>query len=145
MVTQIRLDVRHCRPSFARSSPTTPLPARDRARSCARLDLPSLRRLQQHGNPRNSARRRLRQAQRSKQRVPLRIKTRISLENSAQGLTVSTSFDNQAKDHRLRVLFPTGLESATHYADSIFEAAQRNNVPAAEWNRLHQRWCMDKR
>ncbi|GIO42395.1 alpha-mannosidase [Paenibacillus apis] len=85
---------------------------------------------------------RLRQAQRSKQRVPLRIKTRISLENSAQGLTVSTSFDNQAKDHRLRVLFPTGLESATHYADSIFEAAQRNNVPAAEWinpsNAQHQ-------
>lgn len=83
-----------------------------------------------------------RKAGRSLELVPLRIATRISLEQSGKGLQVSASFDNQALDHRLRVLFPTGLAADTVLADSIFEAAERNIKPASEWtnpsNAQHQ-------
>ncbi len=85
---------------------------------------------------------RKRQAGRSSSTIPLRIVTRLSLEQSGEGVLVSTSFNNQAKDHRLRVLFPTGLDANTHLADSIFEAAERDTVPAEEWvnpsNAQHQ-------
>ncbi|WP_068784641.1 alpha-mannosidase [Paenibacillus phocaensis] len=85
---------------------------------------------------------RQRQAQRSEEMVPLRLTTRVSLEKSGKGLLVTTSFDNRAQDHRLRVLFPTGLQADQLYADSIFEAAERNIEPAPEWtnpsNAQHQ-------
>ncbi|RXZ79421.1 alpha-mannosidase [Paenibacillaceae bacterium] len=85
---------------------------------------------------------RKRTAARSKELVPFRIVTRISLEQSGEGVLVSTAFNNQAKDHRLRALFPTGLEASTHLADSIFEVAKRDTVPAEEWvnpsNAQHQ-------
>lgn len=85
---------------------------------------------------------RLRKAGRSQQTLPFRLTTRVSLERSGKGLLISTSFNNQAKDHRLRVLFPTGLQAEQHLADSIFEAAKRDITPAPEWtnpsNAQHQ-------
>ena len=55
---------------------------------------------------------------------------------------VKAEFNNQAKDHRLRALFPSGLVTDHHYADSIFEVAKRPNIPAKEWvnpsNAQHQ-------
>lgn len=70
---------------------------------------------------------------RSASTVPLRIVTRVSLERSGAGVKVSASFDNQACDHRLRALFPAGIDAAVHYADSVFEVAERQTVPAPEW------------
>ncbi|RRJ67893.1 alpha-mannosidase [Paenibacillus oralis] len=85
---------------------------------------------------------RRRQAGRSEQTVPLRLTSRVSLEKSGKGLLASTSFENLAKDHRLRVLFPTGLQAGKHLADSVFEAAERDTEPAPEWinpsNAQHQ-------
>ncbi|GGH40493.1 alpha-mannosidase [Paenibacillus segetis] len=85
---------------------------------------------------------RKRQAARGTQMQTLRIVTTLSLEQSGKGVLVSASFNNQAKDHRLRVLFPTGLEAKTHLADSVFEAAKRDITPAPEWinpsNAQHQ-------
>ncbi|NQX48546.1 alpha-mannosidase [Paenibacillus tritici] len=85
---------------------------------------------------------RQRKAGRSAEQVPLRIVTRISLEANGAGIQVSASFNNQAKDHRLRVLVPTGLAASTLLADSIFEAAEREIEPAADWinpsNAQHQ-------
>lgn len=83
-----------------------------------------------------------RKAQRVDIQVPLRIVTRVSLKHSGKGLQMQAFFNNQAKDHRLRVLFPTGLKSDTHLADSIFEVAARDTTPAKEWinpsNAQHQ-------
>ncbi|MCM3272732.1 alpha-mannosidase [Paenibacillus elgii] len=83
-----------------------------------------------------------RTASRSAEMVTLELTTRISLEQSGKGVQVSASFNNQVKDHRLRVLFPTGLAATTHLADSIFEAAERDTTPAEEWinpsNAQHQ-------
>ncbi|WP_274365109.1 alpha-mannosidase [Paenibacillus thermotolerans] len=74
-----------------------------------------------------------RKAQRVAETVTLAIKTLVTLEKHAEGVKISTTFDNQAEDHRLRVLFPTGIDGAVHYADSIFEVAKRDNEPAPEW------------
>ncbi|WP_438495400.1 alpha-mannosidase [Paenibacillus sp. IHBB 3054] len=83
-----------------------------------------------------------RQAKRAAQMVPLVLTTRYTLEAGSGMLQVRTSFDNLAKDHRLRALFPTGLDSDHHYADSVFEVARRSNKPATEWvnpsNAQHQ-------
>ncbi|MCP1310886.1 alpha-mannosidase [Paenibacillus tyrfis] len=88
-----------------------------------------------------------RQGQRVKEMVPLTIRTQVSLSRSGRGLELQASFNNQAKDHRLRALFPTDVETAVHRADSIFEIATRDNEPAAEWenpsNAQHQQAFVD--
>ncbi|GIP52728.1 alpha-mannosidase [Paenibacillus vini] len=83
-----------------------------------------------------------RKAQRSKRLVPLEITTVLSLEKGGKGLHIESSLDNRAKDHRIRVLFPTDLMAAKHQVDSMFEIAVRDNEPAPEWanpsNTQHQ-------
>ncbi|MBU5351438.1 alpha-mannosidase [Paenibacillus barcinonensis] len=83
-----------------------------------------------------------RKAQRVQQTVPQKITTTYTLEAGSDLLKVRTDFDNQAMDHRLRALFPSGLVTDSHYADSIFEVAKRPNAPAKEWvnpsNAQHQ-------
>ncbi|WP_019004055.1 alpha-mannosidase [Cohnella laeviribosi] len=74
-----------------------------------------------------------RKARRSKMKVPLTIRTVVRLERSGRGVEIESSFDNRAKDHRVRMLFPTDVAAETHNADSLFEIATRNNVPAPEW------------
>ncbi|XOK61652.1 alpha-mannosidase [Paenibacillus elgii] len=88
-----------------------------------------------------------RQGQRVKDMVPLTIRTQVSLSRGGRGVELQASFNNQAKDHRLRALFPTDVETAVHRADSIFEIATRDNEPAAEWenpsNAQHQQAFVD--
>ncbi|MEK4366195.1 alpha-mannosidase [Paenibacillus sp. FSL M8-0212] len=83
-----------------------------------------------------------RKAQRVKNTVPLVITTTYTLEAGSNMVKVKSEFNNQAKDHRLRALFPSGLLTEDHYADSIFEIAKRSNTPAKEWvnpsNAQHQ-------
>jgi alpha-mannosidase len=74
-----------------------------------------------------------RQGQRVSERVPLVIRTLVHLNRSGKGVELETSFNNQAKDHRIRMLFPTNIAAVTHTADSIFEVVQRDNKPAEEW------------
>jgi Alpha-mannosidase len=74
-----------------------------------------------------------RKAQRSKRLIPVRLTTRLTLVDGDPQLHVETSLNHAVKDHRLRVLFPTGIVSETHRADSVFEVAVRETKPAAEW------------
>ena len=74
-----------------------------------------------------------RTAQRGTEKVPLVLRTRVMLEKDARLVKIAVSFDNQARDHRLRVLIPTDIHAGVHYADSIFELAERPNAPAPEW------------
>ncbi|WP_337099247.1 alpha-mannosidase [Paenibacillus sp. YIM B09110] len=76
---------------------------------------------------------RQRKAGRSSELAPLRIVTRISLEQSGKGVRVHATMDNHSKDHRIRVLLPSDTKATTHFADSIFEVAERDNVPSKEW------------
>ncbi|SDM79568.1 alpha-mannosidase [Paenibacillus sp. yr247] len=83
-----------------------------------------------------------RKAQRSARMEPMQIRTVVSLSRSGKGVEIEASFNNQAKDHRLRMLFPTDLVTQVHRVDSMFEIPQRVNMPAAEWenpsNTQHQ-------
>ncbi|MCR2807051.1 alpha-mannosidase [Paenibacillus soyae] len=74
-----------------------------------------------------------RKARRSAKLAPLRILTRVSLERTGVGVQVHARIDNRSKDHRLRVLLPSDSAAAVHYADSIFEVAERGNWPEKEW------------
>ncbi|HCM90011.1 MULTISPECIES: alpha-mannosidase [Vagococcus] len=75
-----------------------------------------------------------RKANRNDKLVPFEIKTIVRLEKDSRQVTFKTAFNNQMKDHRLRVLFPSGLETTTHFAESIFEVVERpNKVNEATW------------
>ncbi len=74
-----------------------------------------------------------RKAGRSDETIPFTIKTQVTLEKHSRGVNVTTTFDNQVKDHRLRVLFPTNIQTDIHTADAVFEAAVRANTPDEGW------------
>lgn len=74
-----------------------------------------------------------RKAQRVQQTVPLVLTTRYILEANSGLVQVQTSFNNKAKDHRLRAIFPSDIKAEKHFVDSIFEVAERDTKPAAEW------------
>lgn len=74
-----------------------------------------------------------RKAGRSKEFVTLEIVSYISLEKGSKRLDIKTLLNNNAKDHRLRVLFPTGLDARTHKAETVFESAKRNNDHKPTW------------
>ncbi len=74
-----------------------------------------------------------RQSGRSSENVTIRLTTHIQLDQKAKGPSVKVTIENQATDHRLRVLFPTDLATNEHYADSIFEVVKRPNTPEREW------------
>ncbi len=74
-----------------------------------------------------------RKSGRSKRLLPAVIRTVVRLEKNVPITYIRTSFTNQSKDHRLRLLFPTDTMTAVHSADSIYEVAVRDNVPAPEW------------
>lgn len=74
-----------------------------------------------------------RRAGRSQKLTELVITTLLTLERSARGLKVETTINNTAKDHRIRVMIPTGLQSGVHYADSVFEVVQRPNRHGSAW------------
>ena len=72
-------------------------------------------------------------ANRSSELVEMDVKTVLTLEKAAKGLRVATTICNQAKDHRVRVILPTGLDTSMHMADSAFEVVRRNNRHNDTW------------
>ncbi|MEQ9461505.1 MAG: glycoside hydrolase family 38 C-terminal domain-containing protein [Phycisphaeraceae bacterium] len=58
---------------------------------------------------------------------PLILDTTIELYRDADHVEITTTVDNQIKDHRLRVLFPSGCGSAkTYLADTAFDVVERD-------------------
>jgi alpha-mannosidase len=88
-----------------------------------------------------------RKAQRSERLVPIQIRTVVSLSSNGKGVEISATFNNQAKNHRLRMLFPTDLSAQVHRVDSMFEIPQRDILPASNWenpsNAQHQQAFVD--
>jgi alpha-mannosidase len=74
-----------------------------------------------------------REAGRSSDMTTITMQTVVTLEKGMKGPAFKLTINNQATDHRLRVLFPTGLRTETHKADSIFEIVTRPNTPEKEW------------
>ncbi|MGG4488057.1 alpha-mannosidase [Metabacillus idriensis] len=75
-----------------------------------------------------------RKAGRSGMTAKMSLRTIVTLEKGMKGPQFKLYMNNQATDHRLRVLFPTGLHTDTHQADSIFEVVTRPNTPEKDWD-----------
>lgn len=76
---------------------------------------------------------RYRKAERSKEKRILQIKTIMTIRKDSKKIDFETTLDNQMKDHRLRVLFPTKLHVEHHEADSIFEVVKRPTHVSKSW------------
>lgn len=74
-----------------------------------------------------------RTAKRSSDVRPLDITTTVTLSRDSRQVQCRSTFNNQMRDHRLRVLFKTELATMTNDAESIFEVVTRPNRPAATW------------
>lgn len=63
---------------------------------------------------------------RSKEKVPIEIKSYFTLRKRSRQLEIITKVKNNAKNHRLRVIFPTGISEATHSsAEVAFDVVNR--------------------
>jgi len=68
---------------------------------------------------------------RSTETRPLPITSLVTLKKNAKAVEVNVMFDNTCDDHRLRVLFPTFLETNTCSVESAFDVVDRPIEPAA--------------
>ncbi len=59
---------------------------------------------------------------------PLKISSFITLKKSSPVLEFETHIQNNSKNHKLRVMFPTDLKSDYSYADQAFDVAERKIV-----------------
>jgi alpha-mannosidase len=62
---------------------------------------------------------------RSRKLIGYTITSTFTLRRGAKYIEVATHLENTAKDHRLRVIFPTGIRSNVASADSAFDIVQR--------------------
>jgi alpha-mannosidase len=69
---------------------------------------------------------------RSPELVDLPITTRASLTPGVHRIDFATTLDNQARDHRLRVLFPTPFATDRAWAEGHFDVIERP-APDAGW------------
>lgn len=69
-------------------------------------------------------------ARRSDETRPLKIVTLVTLKKGAPAVEVTTIFDNTCDDHRLRVMFPTGIDTNTCSAETPFDVVDRPVEPA---------------
>ncbi|ADD01829.1 glycoside hydrolase family 38 [Thermoanaerobacter italicus Ab9] len=65
--------------------------------------------------------------------VEIPIKTVVSLDKGSKFISVKINITNKACDHRLRVLFKTGIKSEVSFADQQFGIiARKNRLPELE-------------
>lgn len=64
--------------------------------------------------------------QRSEETVTCLARTYVTLIAGLRRVEMRTVFDNRAKDHRLRVLFPTGILARNSYAEGAFDVVERS-------------------
>lgn len=65
------------------------------------------------------------QVSRSDEKVRLPISTTVTLTSNSRRIDLQTKVVNTARDHRLRVLFPTGISAVSSYADGHFDVVKR--------------------
>jgi alpha-mannosidase/mannosylglycerate hydrolase len=63
---------------------------------------------------------------RSSRTVPFRITSDVTLRRGSERVEVECKVDNNAMDHRLRVLLPSDLAADTYFADSQFDVVERS-------------------
>lgn len=64
--------------------------------------------------------------ERQKETIDCPFENIISLYSGIRRIDVKTNFENKAKDHVLKVVFPTGIDSKYSYAESVFSVDCRS-------------------
>lgn len=82
---------------------------------------------------------------RSDETTSLPITSYLTLTRGVPRVDVKTVINNSAKDHRLRVLFPTGIDADVSYAEGQFDVLEREIGVPEDWpmaSTFHpqQRW-----
>ncbi len=74
-------------------------------------------------------------ARRSELAETMRITSLVTLKKCSRMVEVETAFDNRCKDHRLRVGFPSGVDTETCHAESPFDVVEReiDRDPQGPW------------
>ena len=87
---------------------------------------------------------------RSSQRLVHRLTTTVALRHNSRQVDLRIVVDNRARDHRLRVCFPTDLQTSTAHADGHFGVVTRPIDPpeGKDWDQppvptRHQRYFVD--
>jgi mannosylglycerate hydrolase len=90
---------------------------------------------------------------RSHERVSCPVTTMVTLRHDSRQVDLCTTVDNRARDHRLRVCFPTSIETGVAHADGHFDVLARPIAPqgmltGAGWGQppvptRHQRYFVD--
>ncbi len=62
---------------------------------------------------------------RSQETAVLKLTSFVTLRRGADRVEVRTVVDNNIRDHRLRVLLPTGTQASTYFADSAYDVVER--------------------
>lgn len=75
-------------------------------------------------------------AKRSDVTVPLTIVSTFTLRKGAEAVEVTTCFNNAAKNHRLRAMFPTQRKTNVCHVETAFDVVERDVVfaPDSPWN-----------
>lgn len=75
-------------------------------------------------------------ASRSEETCELKITSLVTLRKDSPFVEIGTRFVNGARNHRLRVLFPTMLESDVCHAESAFDVVEREieHGPESPWH-----------
>jgi alpha-mannosidase len=85
---------------------------------------------------------RYRKAKRVKETAEVKLLTELTLDKFSRSIGIASTIDNTVEDHRVRMLFPTGLQADEVTVDSIYELAKRPIKPEPEWqnpsNAQHQ-------
>jgi alpha-mannosidase len=63
---------------------------------------------------------------RSERTVPCVITSTVTLRRGNGRVEIHTAVENTARDHRLRVLFPTGIDTGTAWAEEPFDVVARS-------------------
>ncbi len=63
---------------------------------------------------------------REQEKVGCPVTSYITVTKSSPRVDIVTEFENHAEDHRLRVLFPTGIKSDYSYAEGQFDVVKRS-------------------
>lgn len=73
--------------------------------------------------------------ERSADTVDIPISSYVSLARSSRRVDIVTHVDNTARDHRLRVLFPSGVEAEVSNSESLFDVITRpiHTMECPDW------------
>ncbi|MDZ4992859.1 alpha-mannosidase [Clostridium perfringens] len=73
------------------------------------------------------------ESRRVEEMTEIKLVSTIVLSEVSRRVDVKVEIENTAKDHRVRALFPTGIEASTHFAEGHFDVIERETTPWEGW------------